>query len=509
MTDDSPPPTSDSAASSAPMPEGSPDQESSPRDMVDRARIDASCRGPVLFFFLTAAAWLLIGSALALLASIKMHTPEFLSDTEWLTFGRVRPAHLNTVIYGWSSLAGMGVLFWLQARLSRAQLRFQKLLYAVGILWNLAIAGGTVVLLTGRYLSIEWLEFPVWTAALLGLGFVAVMVTSLDTFRRRTHHHVYVSQWYLFGAVFWFPILYVLAHAMIHLGGATGVAQATANWWFAHNVLGIWFTPIGLAAAYYFIPKVIGRPIHSYYLSLLGFWTLALFYNWAGTHHLIGGPLPVWLTTVGTVASMMMFIPVITVAINHHMTMIGHFQKLKFSPTLRFIVFGAMSYTVVSFQGSLMSLRIVNETSHFTHYTVAHAHLGMYAFFTMVLFGSIYYIAPRLTGREWASARLIKIHFWSVAVGMIMYFTGLSWGGWRQGEQMNHDTMPFLDIVAELMPYFWSRSVAGILMTVGHIAFAILLWKMWRGEGQKRLRARKLEQQQEGPTLLARPEEDS
>ncbi len=492
-------------AQTDPPSEPTPEDEATKEAVLERAAIDASCRGPVLFYFLTAIFWLLFGSTLALVASIKLHTPDFVADWEWLTFGRVRPAHLNTVIYGWSSLAGMGVLFWLQARLSRARLRFQKVLYAVGIVWNLAVAGGTVTLLTGHFSSVEWLEFPVWTAALLGLGFLAVMLTSLDVFRRRTQHHVYVSQWYLFGAVIWFPILYVLANLMIHLGGATGVAQATANWWFAHNVLGIWFTPIGLAAAYYFIPKVIGRPIHSYYLSLLGFWTLALFYNWAGTHHLIGGPLPVWLTSVGTVASMMMFIPVITVAINHHMTMLGHFHKLKFSPTLRFIVFGAMSYTVVSFQGSLLALRSVNETTHFTHYTVAHAHLGMYAFFTMILFGAIYYIVPRLTGREWPSARLIKVHFWTTAVGMFLYFTGLSWGGWVQGEQMNLSTTPFLEIVADTIPYLWSRSVAGTLMTIGHIAFAILVWKMWRGDGEQRPRARQLEEEQE-PSNEARRE---
>ncbi|MFU8805613.1 MAG: cbb3-type cytochrome c oxidase subunit I, partial [Bradymonadaceae bacterium] len=261
---------------------------------------------------------------------------------------------------------------------------------------------------------------------------------------------------------------------------ATGVAQATANWWFAHNVLGIWFTPVGLAAAYYFIPKVIGRPVHSYHLSLLGFWTLAFFYNWAGTHHLIGGPVPVWLTTVGTVASVMMVIPVVTIAINHHMTMVGHFHKLRFSPTLRFVVFGAMMYTAISLQGSMMALRTINETTHFTHYTVAHAHLGMYGFFAMTMFGACYYIMPRLTGREWSSAPLIAVHFWCTAVGMALYFVGLTIGGRNQGLMLNEPSVPFLDIVAYTIPYLWSRSFAGILMAIGHIAFAILFVRMIR-----------------------------
>jgi len=452
-----------------------------------------------LVFFVSGVFWLLAGSILAFVASFKLHTPEFLADQQWLTFGRVRPAHLNTMIYGWASMSGIGVLLWLQGRLSRVELAMPRALTLAGLVWNLAIMAGTVAILAGESTSVEWLEFPLWVAVILAILFAVVGISSLVTFARRRVDHVYVSQWYLFGAIFWFPFLYIAGNLMIHTGGVQGIALGTANWWFAHNVLGIWFTPISLAAAYYFIPKVIGRPIHSYYLSLLGFWTLAIFYNWAGTHHLIGGPLPIWIQTVGIVASMMMFIPVITVAINHHMTMVGHFEKLRYSPTLRFIVLGAMSYTLVSVQGSLTALRTVNETTHFTHYTIAHAHLGMYAFVTMILFGSIYYIMPRLTGQEWSSARLIKVHFWMTAVGMAIYFLGLSAGGVLQGLMLKDPSVPFLDIVAKTIPYLWSRSFAAVLMTTGHVAFAWLVGRMmvdWYRD-----------QSYDGPTYLNTPGE--
>jgi cytochrome c oxidase cbb3-type subunit 1 len=295
--------------------------------------------------------------------------------------------------------------------------------------------------------------------------------------------HIYVSQWYLFGATIWFPFLYLAAAILVQLPVATGVMKATANWWFAHNVLGLWLTPIGLASAYYLIPKVLGRPIHSYYLSILGFWTLAIFYNWAGTHHLVGGPLPAWLVTVGIVGSMMMFVPVATVAINHHFTVVGRFGVLATSPTLRFTVFGAMSYTLVSVQGSLTSLRMVNEVTHFTHYTIAHAHLGVYAFYTMVIFGAMYYILPRLVDQEWISSRLIRVHFWCSAVGLIIYWAGLTFGGVWQGVMMNDPDVPFLDIVGKMIPFLWSRSLAGVLMTVGHVAFGISVWHMLRRNG--------------------------
>lgn len=445
-----------------------------------RAAIDESCRPPLTILLSSAVFWLLFGSLLALLASIKLHSPNVLAEQEWLTFGRVRPAHLNTMIYGWASMAGIAVLLWIQARLARVVLPFPRMLTALAWIWNAVVAGGTVAILSGYGTSVEWLEFPAPFAYALIVPFVLIGVVSAFVFSRRRTRHVYVSQWYLFGAVFWFPVLYVVANLLIHGGMVSGVAQSTTNWWFAHNVLGLWLTPIGLATIYYLLPKVLGRPIHSYTLSLLGFWSLALFYNWAGTHHLIGGPVPVWITTVGTVASMMMFIPVLSVAINQHMTLVGHFRRLRESPTLRFIVFGGMSYTLVSVQGSLQALRTVNETSHFTHYTIAHAHLGVYSFYTMTLFGAVYYIAPRLLNREWPSIGLIRVHFWATATGMAIYWIGLSIGGWIQGEMLNDASVPFLDIVRETIPYLISRSVSGTLMTIGHIAFAVHFWRLLR-----------------------------
>jgi cytochrome c oxidase cbb3-type subunit 1 len=174
---------------------------------------------------------------------------------------------------------------------------------------------------------------------------------------------------------------------------------------------------------------------------------------------------------------------------------VGFFDRLRISPTLRFIVFGAMSYTVVSFQGSLQALRIVNEVTHFTHYTVAHAHLGVYSFFSMITFGSIYYIGPRLTGREWPSATLIKVHFWASASGIIVYWIGLSWGGFFQGLMLNNPDLPFLEVVRYTIPFLWSRTLAGILMTLGHVAFAVNCWRIFKIRGARL----------GGPTLFASP----
>jgi cytochrome c oxidase cbb3-type subunit 1 len=318
--------------------------------------------------------------------------------------------------------------------------------------------------------------------------------------------------------MFWFPWVYGTVQLLCNSSlTVQGVPQATIHWWFGHNVLGVFFTPMGLAAIYYFLPKVIGRPVYSYYLSVLGFWSLALFYNWAGAHHLVSGPIPAWIVTMSIAGSVMMFIPVTTTAINHHLTAYRHLDTLKYSPVLRFIVFGAMAYTLVSFQGSMMAIHILNEPFHFTHHTIAHAHLGLYGFYTMVMFGAVYYVMPRLTGREFASAGLMRLHFWFTALGILVMFFGLTIGGAIQGFEWNQASRPLSDLIAEkgligggiawfdtfkakqdtpipfvrviqdIMPYLKWRSVSGIMLFIGHTAFAILVFWNLFGGGVKRI----------------------
>jgi cytochrome c oxidase cbb3-type subunit 1 len=462
---------------------------------AQRVEVDQSLRGPAIHWLASAVCWLLAGTLFALLASLKLTYPEFLANYPWLTFGRVRTAHLNAVAYGWISAGSIAVALWILARLCRTPLRHGWSLHVATILWNIGNFLGIAGILGGRSTSIEWLEYPGDTTPWLVLSFVIVMWHGTDMLRRRVKGHLYVSQWYLFAALFWFPMLYLTAQTLLVWHPVAASAQGPINWWFAHNVLGLWVTPIGLASAYYLIPKVIGRPIHSYYLSAIGFWALAFFYAWNGMHHLVGGPYPAWMISASVAASVMMVVPVVTVGINHHMTMVGHFSALRWSPTLRFVVFGAMSYTLVSLQGSLTAVRAVNRVVHFTHYTVAHSHLGMYSFATMMLFGSTYYMMPRLVGREWPSATLIRVHFWCVAIGVVFYVAALTVGGIQQGLSLQNADKPFLEIVRQTLPYLHMRSWAGILMTIGHFAFAISFFRIVLGKTRP-----------EGePTLLATP----
>jgi len=459
----------------------------------ERAEIDASTRLPVLLFFGSAIFWLLVGSLLGLIAAWKMSYPPLLDGLAWTTFGRLRPAHLNVVAYGWASTAAIGVGLWLMARLSRVPLMHSKLLISAAVFWNIGVLVGTLGILAGDSRSIEWMEFPGYATPILFVAYAFIGVWTIIMFRYRRPGHVYVSQWYIFAAFLWFPWLYATANILLIWQPVQGSAQAAINWWFAHNVLGLWFTPIGLASAYYMIPKVIGRPIHSYYLSILGFWSLALFYSWNGMHHLIGGPFPAWMISASVVASVMMIIPVVTVAINHHMTMRGHFDALKWSPTLRFTVFGAMTYTVVSMQGISMAIPQLNTITHFTDYTIGHSHLGVYGFFSMVMFGAMYYIVPRLIGWEWPSATLIRWHFWLVAIGIILMVVSLSMGGFLQGLALYDPAVTFRSSLEYTIPFRWIRAFSGILLTVGHFIFAYLFIAM----------VLKLGRRNEGPALFA------
>jgi cytochrome c oxidase cbb3-type subunit I len=444
------------------------------RALERRSSLDRMSSLVVLSFILPAVAWLLFGSVLGLLASLKLHLPDWLGGSAWLTFGRIRPLHLNTMAYGWAAMVGTGVGLWIMSRSLATPIPARPAIFIGAVVWNVMLVIGSVQILSGNSRGLEWLEMPVYVMVAIAIVVLLVAECAIAMVYKRRIEHLYISVWYILAAFICVPLLGIVTSLPIF----EGTVQAGMNWWYAHNALGLLFTPIGLATAYYLIPKVTGKPIYSYPLSALGFWSLLLFYNWNGFHHLIGGPVPTWLVTVSIAASVMMMIPVLTVAVNQHFTILGAFEAVVHSPTLRFVVFGAMSYTFVSLQGSLQALRTVNETIHFTHFVIAHAHIGMYAFFSMIMFGAVYYILPRITSWEWHSPAMIKLHFWLSAIGIMIYVVGLQVGGVIQGMEMNNPNIPFMTVVNNTKNWLISRSFAGTLMTAGHLVFAYNVFRL-------------------------------
>ncbi|NYT22945.1 cbb3-type cytochrome c oxidase subunit I [Alcaligenaceae bacterium] len=444
--------------------------ETSAAELAAREAADRSSAFPAFVLIACSVVWLIVASFAGLVSSLKLHWPDFLAEYAWLSFGRLRTMHLNGVAYGWAPLGLLGIAIWLMPRLLHTRLLGGRLVIFGTLIWNAALIAGMGGLAVGINAGLEWLEIPWQVGALFALGGMLVGLPMALMLTRRKVHHLYVSVWYMGAALFWFPTLYIVAKVP---GVHFGVEQATMNWWYGHNVLGLFYTPLSIAAIYYFLPKVIGRPVQSYNLSLLGFWTLAFFYGQVGAHHLIGGPVPEWLITLSIVQSVMMIIPVLAFSVNQHLTLKGHFNALRHSPVLRFIVFGAMMYTVASVQGSFEALRSLNAITHFTHFTVAHAHLGMYGFVSMVIFGGIYFVMPRILNVPWPKPSLIAWHFWLVVAGYGIYMVTLSIGGVLQGLALLDPARAFMDSVAVTMPWLQGRSIGGALMTLGHLVFAL------------------------------------
>lgn len=436
---------------------------------VEREGIDRPGQSLVLSLISIATFFLILGSLYGAMASLKLHMPDWLVSQDFFTFGRARTVHLNLVAYGWLSVGGLAVVMWIVPRIFHTPLRRPRMALWGGVIWAIGVLAGATAISKGWTDGLEWLEIPWQIDILLVIGGFFLAWPVIDTAINRKSQHIYVSGWYFLAALVWFPILFLVSNIPgLHLG----TQQATVNWWFAHNVLGLWLTPLGVGAAYYLIPKIIGKPIYSYSVSLLGFWGLALFYAQVGIHHLIGGPIPTWVVTLSIIHSVMMFIPVIAVAINQHTTVIQNFWAFKKSMALRFVATGALMYTAASFQGSLEALRSVNSVTHFTHFTVAHAHLGVYGFVSVVLFGAFYYLIPHLLKRPWPSPKLITLHYWFVVLGFGIYFFSLTIGGWLQGLALLDIGSVFAQITRNTIPYLEARSVGGIVMTLGHFIFA-------------------------------------
>ena len=444
-------------------------QAEDPEGLDDRYGADRSTAFPVFMFIGFAVMWLVFGSIAGLTASLKLHWPDFLVSEAWETFGRMRTYHLTAVLYGWITNAELGIIIWLLPRLMRTPLRGPLWVMMGGALINVGIASAIGGFGMGWTAGMEYLEIPWQIGIFIVAGFVCIIPPVLATVAFRKSHEIYVSAWYHVASILWIAMLFTVAKLP---GAHFGVEQATMNWWYGHNVLGLFYTPLSIACVYYFLPKVIGRPVRSYNLSLLGFWTLAFFYGQVGAHHLIGGPIPEWLITLSIVQSVMMIIPVVAFSLNQHLTLQGHFSALKHSHVLRFIFFGAVMYTITSLQGSMEALRSVNAVTHFTHFTVAHAHLGMYGFVSMVIFGGVYFALPRILDVRWPRPALISLHFWLVVAGFAVYIVTLSIGGILQGLILLDPARPFMDSVAVTLPWLQGRSIGGALMTLGHLVFA-------------------------------------
>jgi len=442
---------------------------------LSATEIDISCRGPLLLIFFSGLIWLVVGLFLMVVSAIKLHAPGFLAGTACLTLGRVHPAAMNAVLYGFASQTSIGVLLWMLCRLGGTRLGFQGTLSLAVALWNLGVALGVLGILGGGSTGFEWLEMPRYASPILFISYALIGVCALLTFHSRREKTLYVSQWYLLAALFWFPWIYSAANLLLVFFPVRGVVQSIVSAWFAGNFLNLWLGPIGLAAIFYFLPKLSRRPLHSYYLAALGFWTMAFFSNWTGLTRLVGGPVPAWMTSASIAASVSLVIPLICMAMNWHFTLRGLYDKASTDTTLRYIVFGAASYLAASLLGIVLGLREVSAITHLTYLESAQVQLALFGFIGMVLFGSLFYIIPRMMQREWPSAKRVRFHFWASAAGIGLVFAGLGFGGLVQGFGINNPdpAVTFISVVKSTVPFVGIATLGQLLLLAGQGA---LLW---------------------------------
>ncbi|WP_461491773.1 cbb3-type cytochrome c oxidase subunit I [Pontibacter sp. HJ8] len=443
------------------------------RKAIVRPGIDPALSRLILWFLGTATFWLVFGTSVGEYIGIKFVAPD-VDQVSWLSFGRLRPVHTNAVFWGWSSLAMLGLGYYVVPRVSNIQIHSLKSGWWSLLLINASVVLGTIALMAGiNNGGGEYREY-IWPIQLLfGIGLVITLVNYLRTVANRKTTEIYVSNWYIVAAVMFAIVISIVAYVP---NFQNGLGETIIQGYYMHQGVGMWFMLFTLGLVYYYLPQQLNKPIYSYSLGILAFWSQIFFYTLIGTHHFVFSAIPWSLQTVAIVGSAGMIIPVVSGTTNFLMTFRGAWHKVAGSYTLPFFIVGIIFYFTGSLQGTAEAFRSTNLIWHFTDFTVAHSHLTMYGIIAFFLWGGIYAIVPRLTRQE-PPQITVGIHFWMAFIGMMFYTVPLMWGGTMRG-LMWMEGLPFIESVTTMAPYWLWRAIGGSLMWVSHLVFAYNMYNM-------------------------------
>jgi cytochrome c oxidase cbb3-type subunit I len=426
-------------------------------------------RGPILLFFISGLFWLLIGAALWLLSVFQTVDP-FASwvfpDVPWLTYGRVYPVAMDLLVYGWASMTGVGIAIWILNRLADNPFTGGYLPLLAALIWNVGLIAGVWGVLGGGSTGREWLEFPTYSAFLIWLAELIMAVWVVSLFIRRRTKGAYIAQAFLLAAFVLFAWAYGAANGLLLLAKVGGPAQPVIQWWYFGCLFGLWLTPLAVGIVYYFVPLLAGRPLYSAKLAAISFWGLIGFGGWIGITQVTGGPSPVWMQTAGIVAQVLLVIPILAVATNLHLTMKGSFDLLKTNLALRFLVIGGMIFGLAGIWNAVGSFRSINRVFQFTWAEPARIYLVLIGFVSLVCFGAIYYILPRLVGRDWVYTKVIQFHFWVTIVGLGFVAFNLTIAGVLQGLGLMDAKVPFAAILDLIRPFLLGQVLAVAIIAV-------------------------------------------
>lgn len=421
-----------------------------------------------------ATIWLLIGTLVGEYLGIKFAAPD-IDHISWLSYGRLRPVHTNTVFWGWASLAMIALALYVVPKTSRSALYSRPQAWIALGLINVSVLAGNLTLMAGINNGGQEYREYIWPImAVFAAGVIMVAYNLIRTIADRTIEEIYISNWYIMGGFLWTIALLLIAYFPAYQ--ATAVSETVIQGFYMHMGVGMWFTPMVLGLTYYFLPSLLNKPIYSYSLGVLAFWTQMTFYSMLGAHHFVYAPIPWALQTVAIIFSVGMIVTLAAGTGNFLMTMKGSFHTIARSYSLPFILVGVVSYFVFSLQGTFEAFRSLNQLWHFTNFTIAHSHLTMYAFIVFLIWGGIYGVLPRLSGRE-PSQLLVGVHFWLALVGVALYTIALMVGGTLQGISWIAGAA-FIKSVELLAPFYLWRAVGGTLMFLSHLIFAYNVWCM-------------------------------
>ncbi len=446
-------------------------------------------------FALMSVVWGIVGMLVGVYIAAELIWPDLSFQLPWLSYGRLRPLHTNAVIFAFGGSALFATSYYVVQRTCQVRLFSDGLAAFTFWGWQAVIVAAAITLPLGITTSKEYAELEWPIDILITLVWVAHAIVFFGTIVKRKVPHIYVANWF-FGA-------YILTVAILHLVNSAavpvslwksysvyaGVQDAMVQWWYGHNAVGFILTAGFLGMMYYFIPKQAGRPVYSYRLSVVHFWSLIFTYMWAGPHHLQYTALPDWTQSLGMVFSLILLAPSWGGMINGIMTLSGAWHKLRTDPILKFLVVSLSFYGMATFEGPMMSIKTVNALSHYTDWNIGHVHSGALGWVAMISIGSLYYLVPRLFGREeMHSVKLITAHFWVTTIGIVLYISSMWIAGVMQGlmwRAVNADgtlTYSFVESVKATYPYYAIRLLGGVIVLSGMFLMAYNVWKTIAGQ---------------------------
>ncbi|MCK4742386.1 MAG: cytochrome-c oxidase, cbb3-type subunit I [Sulfuriflexus sp.] len=430
-------------------------------------------------FAIMTVIWGIVGMLVGVYIAAEMAWPFLNFDVPYLSFGRLRSLHTNAVIFAFGGSALFATSYYVVQRTCHTRIFSDKLAAFTFWGWQLVILSAAITLPLGITSSKEYAELEWPIDILIAVVWVSYAVVFIGTIMKRKVKHIYVANWFFAAFIITVAVLHIVNSAQVPISmfksysAYAGVQDAMIQWWYGHNAVGFFLTAGFLGIMYYFVPKQAGRPVYSYRLSVVHFWALIFTYIWAGPHHLHYTALPDWTQSLGMAFSLILLAPSWGGMINGIMTLSGAWEKLRTDPILRFLIVSISFYGMSTFEGPMMAIKTVNALSHYTDWTIGHVHSGALGWVAMVSIGAMYYLIPRMYGREIHSVKLIEWHFWLATLGISLYIVAMWVSGVTQGlmwRAVNADgtlTYSFIQSVQASHPFYIVRFLGGLLFLSG------------------------------------------